>query len=148
MDELALLQQLLLVGAILFGLGLLGFISRRNLIVMFLSAELMLQGVSVSLVAWGRYHNDWGGQMLVIFIITVAACEAAIAMAMVLMLYKRSGNLDVTFWQSLREPGIPPYVDSELGNLEPGTPAAWPKLTPAGIEPQRDKNEQPTRPHI
>ena len=57
---------------------------------MFLSAEMMLQGVSVSLVAWGRFHNDWGGQMLVIFILTVAACEAAIALALVLMLFQQT----------------------------------------------------------
>ncbi len=50
---------------------------------------MMLQGVSLSLVAWGRYHNDLGGQMLVIFIIAVAACEAAIALAVVLMLFER-----------------------------------------------------------
>ena len=48
----------------------------------------MLQGVSLSLVAWGRYHNDWGGQMLVLFIIAVAACEAAIALALILMLFR------------------------------------------------------------
>ena len=59
-----------------------GFLSRRNMIVMFLSAEIMLQGVSVSLVAWSRFHNDFGGQMLVLFIIAVAACEAAIALAL------------------------------------------------------------------
>ena len=79
-------ENYLIVGALLFGIGLVGFFSRRNMIVMFLSAEMMLQGVSVSLVAWGRYHNDWGGQMLVIFILTVAACEAAIALAVVLTL--------------------------------------------------------------
>jgi NADH-quinone oxidoreductase subunit K len=72
MDELALLEKNLFVGALLFGIGLVGFFSRRNMIVMFLSVEMMLQGVSVSLVAWGRYHNDWGGQMLVIFILRSA----------------------------------------------------------------------------
>ena len=77
------LPDLLLVGALLFGIGMAGFLSRRNMIVMFLCVEMMLQGVSVSLVAWSRYHNDWGGQMLVIFILTVAACEAAIALAVV-----------------------------------------------------------------
>ena len=71
MNEHSLLQSYLTVGAILFGLGLVGFLSRRNMIVMFLSAEMMLQGVSVSLVGWGRYHNDWGGQVLVIFMLTV-----------------------------------------------------------------------------
>ena len=47
--------------------GLVGFLSRRNMIVMFLCAEMMLQGVSVSLVAWGRWHNNWDGQILVPF---------------------------------------------------------------------------------
>ena len=74
MDENALLFQSLLIGAILFSIGLVGFLSRRNMIVMFLAAEMMLQGVSVSLIAWGRYHNDWGGQALVIFSLTIAAC--------------------------------------------------------------------------
>ncbi len=90
--ELASLQAFLTVGAALFGIGLIGFLSRRNMIVMFLSAEMMLQGVSLSLVAWGRYHSDLGGQMLVIFIIAVAACEAAIALAVVLMLFERKGT--------------------------------------------------------
>ena len=56
--EIALLNNYLLVGAVLFGVGLIGFVSRRNMIVMFLSAEIMLQGVSLSLVAWSRFRND------------------------------------------------------------------------------------------
>ena len=98
-QEIALLYDYLVVGAMLFGIGLVGFLSRRNMIVMFLSAEMMLQGVSVSLVAWGRFHNDFGGQMLVIFIIAVAACEAAIALALILTLFQRSGKLDIAAWQ-------------------------------------------------
>ena len=92
MNELALLQHYQLVGAMLFGIGLIGFVARRNMIVMFLSAEMMLQGVSLSLVAWGRFHNDFGGQVLVLFIIAVAACEAAVALALILMLWRRSGK--------------------------------------------------------
>ena len=80
MNELALLHNLLVVGALLFVTGMVGLLARRNVIVMFLSTELMLQGVSLSLVAWSRFRNDWGGQMLVIFIIAVAACEAAVAL--------------------------------------------------------------------
>ena len=102
MDEVSLLHGYLIVGALLFGIGLVGFMSRRNLIVMFLAVEMMLQGVSLSLVAWGRFHNDWGGQMLVIFILTVAACEAAIALAVVLSLFHKSGSLDIAVWQQLR----------------------------------------------
>ena len=107
MNETALLYNFLAVGGVLFALGLVGFLVRRNMIVMFLCAEMMLQGVSVSLVGFGRYHNDWGGQMLVVFIITVAACEAGLAMALILMLAQRAGKLDSTTWQDLREEGLP-----------------------------------------
>ena len=147
MDELALLEKNLFVGALLFGIGLVGFFSRRNMIVMFLSVEMMLQGVSVSLVAWGRYHNDWGGQMLVIFILTVAACEAAIALAVVLTLFHKSGSLDIAVWQNLREDNQPAYVDPRMvepSEIEP----EWPKLTPAGIEPELDPDDVPHRMHV
>lgn len=147
MEETSLLHSYLTVGAILFGLGLIGFLSRRNLIVMFLAVEMMLQGVSLSLVAWGRYHNDWGGQVLVILILAVAACEAAIAMALVLMLFQRSGKLDVAFWQSVREENQPEFVDQPLPEPEETLPA-WPKLTPAGIEPRHDPEEMAHRAHV
>jgi NADH-quinone oxidoreductase subunit K len=140
MEETALLSNYLIVGALLFGIGLIGFFSRRNMIVMFLCAEMMLQGVSVSLVAWGRWHNDWGGQMLVIFILTVAACEAAIALALVLTLYQRAGSLDIAAWQNLREENQTAYVDEEVPELGVPEPE-WPKLTPAGIEPEPDLEE-------
>lgn len=136
--ELALLQNYLTVGAIVFAIGLVGFLARRNVIVMFLSAEMMLQGVSLTLVAFSRYYNDWGGQMLVIFIITVAACEAAIALALVLMIVRRAGKLDVAFWQLTREENQPPFVDVEIP--EPTIKDhIWPRLTPAGIEPPKDE---------
>jgi len=147
MNEAALLFQTLLVGALLFGIGMIGFLSRRNMIVMFLAAEMMLQGVSVSLVAWGRYHNDWGGQILVIFSLTVAACEAAIALALVLMLYQRNGKLDIDAWHELRESNLPPYTDAELPEPD-GVPSAWPQLTPAGIEPPQEHDEELHRSHV
>jgi len=134
--ELAALQGFLTVGAVLFGVGLIGFLSRRNMIVMFLSAEMMLQGVSLSLVGWGRYYNDLGGQMLVIFIIAVAACEAAIALALVLMLFERKGNLDIAAWEELRESNQPPFEEEPQSPEGEEEPAHWPKLTPSGILPQ------------
>lgn len=137
MNETSLLFNYLSVGAILFVLGLVGFLVRRNMIVMFLCAEMMLQGVSVSLIGWGRYHADWGGQMLVIFIITVAACEAGIAMALILMLAQRTGKLDSTLWQDLREEGLPAYVDREVPE-ERADDQVWPTLTPAGRRPEID----------
>ncbi len=148
MDEQALLTNYLIVGALLFGIGLVGFFSRRNMIVMFLCAEMMLQGVSVSLVAWGRYHNDWGGQVLVIFILTVAACEAAIALAVVLTLFHQSGKLDITVWQQLREDNQAAYADRDQSELPPKPTVQWPKLTPAGIEPDHDLEEVTHRSHL
>jgi NADH-quinone oxidoreductase subunit K len=147
LSELALLEKYLFTGALLFGLGLVGFFARRNMIVMFLSVEMMLQGVSVSLVAWSRYHNDWGGQMLVIFILTVAACEAAIALAVVLTLFHKSGSLDMALWQQLREDNQPPLAERRGTEPEEAEPQ-WPKLTPAGIEPEPDVDELTHRMHV
>jgi NADH-quinone oxidoreductase subunit K len=147
MSEIAFLNNSLIVGALLFGIGLVGFLSRRNMIVMFLCAEMMLQGVSVSLVAWGRYHNNWGGQALVIFILTIAACEAAIALALVLMLFQRRGRLDIAAWHELREENLAPYADQEV--LEEREPTRqWPKLTPSGIEPPKDEERLRHREHV
>jgi NADH-quinone oxidoreductase subunit K len=142
MPEDVLLNHYLLVGAILFAIGLVGFLSRRNMIVMFLSAEMMLQAVAVNLVAFGRFHNDWGGQVLTIFVIAVAACEAAIALALVMVLFRRSGSLDITFWQQIREPGVQPFVDQAVPESVI-TPTVWPNLTPAGIEPPQPEKFQP-----
>ncbi len=139
MSELDLLNNYLLVGGLLFTLGLVGFLVRRNLIVMFLCAEMMLQGVSMSLVAWSRFHQDWGGQSLVVFVITIAACEAAIALALILMLYHHSGTLDVVYWQDLREEGQAAYVDRKIPEEPEEEEQVWPTLTPAGIAPQLDE---------
>jgi NADH-quinone oxidoreductase subunit K len=147
MNSLALLQNALIVGAILFALGLVGILTRRNLIVMFLSAELMLQGISVSLVAWSRYHGDWGGQVLVIFVLTVAACEAAVALVFVLQAFARTGRLDAAAWQSLRESNLSRAVDHELPASD-ATPPSWPRLTPAGVLPEADADAALQREHV
>ena len=147
MSETALLQNYLIIGALLFGIGMTGFLVRRNMIVMFLCAEMMLQGISLSLIAWGRYHADWGGQSLVAFIVAVAACEAGIALALVLVLAKRSGKLDVVAWQSLREEGIAPFVDRAIPE-EPVEEAVWPELVPAGRQPDADEERELHRPHV
>ena len=147
MNELALLQNYVVLGAVLFSLGLTGFLVRRNLIVMFLCAEMMLQGVSLTLIAWGRYHNEWGGQILVLLIITVAACEAGIALALVLMLCRDAGNLDITFWQFSREEGTAAFIDREIPE-DFGADEHWPTLTPAGVEPQVDPQDQWYRSHV
>ncbi len=134
------LENYLVVGAILFALGLVGFVARRNLIIMFLCAEMMLQGVAINLVAFARYHGNLGGQVLTLFIITVAACEAAIALVLVLMLYRKKRTLDVSVWQELREPDQEPIEDEEP--LPPAPPApTWPHLPAAGPEPAQPREE-------
>jgi NADH-quinone oxidoreductase subunit K len=142
------LRNYLLVGAVLFALGIVGFLSRRNLIVMFLSVEMMLQGTALSLVGFGRYHGTWTGQVFTIVILTVAACEASIALALIVILYNQKSSLDVTLWQDIREAGVPPTaVVEEAEEAEPIVaspgPESYPHLVPAGVEPAH-----PTQPWI
>lgn len=99
----AILNHYLLTGAILFVLGVVGFIARRNMIVMFLCTEMMFQGVVLSLVAFSRYHLNFDGQVFVIFVLTIAAAEAALALALVVLLYRRRATLNAEAWSELRE---------------------------------------------
>jgi NADH-quinone oxidoreductase subunit K len=143
------LRDYLLVGTALMAIGMLGFLSRRNLIVMFLSAEMMLQGVALTLVGFGRYHGTWNGQVLTIVILTVAACEASVALALVLILYNRRSSLDVTLWHEIHEPGQPPLIDDLAEEAEPvgatAGPETYPHLTLAGVEPDHPRDAWTTR---
>jgi NADH-quinone oxidoreductase subunit K len=132
---------------LLFGIGAVGFASRRNMIVMFLSVEMMLQGVSISLVAWSRFHNNYGGQTLVVFMIAVAACEAAVALALILTLFYRRGKLDVAEWHFLREANQPPFCDEPLAE-EPRQEEPLPHLAPAGVQPEIPREEIDFRPRV
>lgn len=135
------LHHYLVVGAILFILGMIGFLARRNMITMFLCAEMMLQGVAINLVAFARYRGNLQGQAFVLFLLTVAACEAALALALILMLYKRRSSLDVSLWQELREPGWEQSDEDEP--LEQGpAPEKLPSLPSAGKEPTRVSKER------
>lgn len=95
------LAHFLMTGAILFVLGVVGFISRRNLIIMFLCTEMMFQGIVVSLVAFSRFHSNDTGQTFVIFVLTIAAAEAALALGLVVLLFRRQRTLDATAWSQL-----------------------------------------------
>ena len=146
--EVALLNDCLIVGALLFGVGLIGFVCRRNMIVMFLAAEMMLQGISISLAAWSRFHNNFGGQMLIVFIIAVAACEAAIALALITVLFRRSGKLDVIDWQMLREANQAIYLGTPLPPDPADRPRPWPHLPLAGVQPEVPREETDCRPKV
>ncbi|QNN21688.1 NADH-quinone oxidoreductase subunit NuoK [Planctomycetales bacterium ZRK34] len=96
------LTHYLLTGAILFTLGIVGFVVRRNLIVMFLCTEMMFQGIIVTLVAFSRYHMNFDGQTFVIFVLTIAAAEAALALGLVVLLFRRRHTLDAEAWSIMK----------------------------------------------
>ena len=93
---------LMVIGAILFSLGVVGFVTRRNMIVMFLCTEVMFQGVLVNLVAMGMLHGNLQGQVLGLFVLVIAAVEAGLGLAIVVMLYRRRGSLDAEDWRLMR----------------------------------------------
>ena len=97
------LGHFLVTSVALFVIGLVGFLTRRNMIVMFLCTELMFQAVAIAMIAFGRYHMDVSGQVFVIFILTVAAAEAALALGLVMLLYRRRETLNAEAWSELRE---------------------------------------------
>lgn len=97
------LNHYVLTSALMFIIGLIGFATRRNMIIMFLCTELMFQAAGIAMIAFGRFHFDISGQVFVIFILTVAAAEAALALALVVLLYRRKETLDAEAWSELRE---------------------------------------------
>ena len=97
------LSHYLLVSAALQVIGMVGFLTRRNMIIMFLCTELMFQAAAIAMIAFARYSMDVSGQVFVIFILTVAAAEAALALGLVVLLYRRKETLSVEEWSELRE---------------------------------------------
>ena len=83
------LEHYLVVSALLFCLGLLGVIVRRNLLVIYMSLELMLNAANLALVAFSRFNQSLDGQVFVFFIITVAAAEVAVGLALIVALYRK-----------------------------------------------------------
>ena len=96
------LQHYLAVGAILFVIGMIGFITRRNLIVIFLCTELMFQGVGINLIAFGKFHNNLSGQAFTIFVLVIAAVEASLALGLVVLLFRQKNTLDADAWKELK----------------------------------------------
>jgi NADH-quinone oxidoreductase subunit K len=96
------LEHYLIVSAALFSLGLLGVIVRRNLLVMYMSLELMLNAANLALVSFSRFNNDLDGQIMVFFIITVAAAEVAVGLALIVALYRKKQTAHVEDLTTLR----------------------------------------------
>jgi len=96
------LHHYLIVSALLFSLGLLGVVARRNLFVIYMGLELMLNASNLALVAFSRYHNNLNGQVMVFFVITVAAAEVAVGLALLVALNRKRLTAHVEDLTSLK----------------------------------------------
>jgi NADH-quinone oxidoreductase subunit K len=85
----------IVLSALLFGLGIVGFLFKRNIITMFMSIELMLNAVNLAFVAFGRSLGQLQGQVFVFFVIVVAAAEAAVGLAIVILIQRNRRTLNV-----------------------------------------------------
>jgi len=91
------LSSYLILGAILFAISVAGiFINRKNIIIILMCIELMLLAVNINFIAFSHFLNDLAGQVFVFFILTVAAAEAAIGLAILVVLFRNRGSIDVT----------------------------------------------------
>ena len=96
------LEHYLTVSALLFSLGLLGVVVRRNLLVIYMSLELMLNAANLAFVAMSRFTNNIDGQVIVFFIITVAAAEVAVGLALIVALYRKRQTAHVEDLTSMK----------------------------------------------
>ena len=97
------LGHYLSIGAMLFALAVVGiFLNRKNLIVLLMAIELMLLAVNINFVAFSRYLGDMQGQVFVFFILTVAAAESAIGLAILVLLFRNKNSIDVQDLNTLK----------------------------------------------
>lgn len=95
-------EHYLIVSAILFCLGLSGILLRRNMIVMLMSIELMLNAVNLTFVAFSHFNQNVDGQIITLFVMAIAAAEAGVGLALAVMLFKKFKELNISFFEHLR----------------------------------------------
>jgi NADH-quinone oxidoreductase subunit K len=95
-------EHYLIVSAILFCLGLSGILLRRNMIVMLMSIELMLNAVNLTFVTFSHFNQNLDGQIIVLFVMAIAAAEAGVGLALAVMLFKKFKELNISFFEHLR----------------------------------------------
>jgi len=89
------LNEYLIVSGILFAIGLIGVLRRKNLLMLFFATEIMLNAANIAFAAVSSYYGDLSGQMFAFFIIAVAASEVAVGLGLLIVLYKKQGSLDL-----------------------------------------------------
>lgn len=92
----------LILSAILFSIGMAGVLLRRNVIVLFMSIELMLNAVNISFVTFSHYFGHVDGQVMVFFVMTIAAAEAAVGLALAVSIFKRFKEVNIRFFEHLK----------------------------------------------
>ncbi len=90
------------LAGVLFAIGLIGVITRRNAIIVLMSLELMMNSANVLFVAFSRVHEHWDGHVFVFFVMTVAAAEAAVALAIIIALFRQKESVDVECVDAMR----------------------------------------------
>lgn len=98
-----LLNQFLLLAALLFAIGVYGVLARRNGVMVLMSIELILNAVNINLVAFAAFHGDIAGQVFALFVIAIAAAEVGVGLAIVLMIYRNRRSIDLAEADLLRE---------------------------------------------
>ena len=91
-----------ILSAVLFTIGVIGVLVRRNPLVIFMSIELMLNAANLAFVAFSRFHNALDGQIFVFFVMTVAAAEVAVGLAIIIALYRSKSSINVDEFQLLK----------------------------------------------
>ena len=91
-----LLNQFLLLSAVLFGIGVYGVLARRNGVLVLMSIELILNAVNINLVSFAAFRESVPGEVFALFVVAVAAAEVGVGLAMVLLLYRNRRNIDLT----------------------------------------------------
>ncbi len=96
------LTHYLVLSGILFSIGLVGVMKRKNLLMLFFSTEILLNAVNIGFVAVSHYYGDLSGQMFAFFIIAVAASELAVGLGLLILWYKKSGSIDLDSLNTMR----------------------------------------------
>jgi NADH-quinone oxidoreductase subunit K len=96
------LSHYIILSAIIFSIGVIGVLVRRNAIVIFMSVELMLNAVNLLLAAFSIYHGDASGQVFVFFIMALAAAEVAVGLAIIVMIYRNTNSIDINVLNRLK----------------------------------------------
>ena len=95
-------NHFIVLSAVIFSIGMIGVMMRKNVLVVLMSIELMLNAVNLAFIAFSNFNNNLNGQIAVFFVMTIAAAEAGVGLALAVMVYKKFHQLNLRFFEQLR----------------------------------------------